>query len=58
MIIDQNLIRIVLLAIVAFLLFSAFTYLIKFLKPLIIAAVLIVIAYFIYRFSTTGTLSL
>ncbi|HVZ58289.1 MAG TPA: hypothetical protein VG935_00845 [Patescibacteria group bacterium] len=50
-------IRIVLLIVVAGLVILAFTYLLEFFVPLIIAAILLVIAYFIYRFVTTGTLS-
>lgn len=57
MIIDPNLVRIVLVIVVIGLVFLAFTYLVDFLYPLIVAAVLLIIAYFIYRFTITGTIS-
>ncbi len=58
MIIDPNLVRIVLMITIVGILFLAFTYLIDFLRPLIIAAILLVIAYLIYRFMITGSISL
>ncbi len=57
MIIDPNLIRIVAIIGIVGLLFLAFTYLIDFLRPIIIAVIFIIIAYFIYRFFVTGSLS-
>jgi len=55
--IDPNIIRIAVIIGIAALLFLAFTYLIDFLRPLIIAVILIVIAYFAYRFFITGGIS-
>jgi len=57
MAIDPNIVRIIAIVGVAGLLLLAFTYLIDFLRPIIIAVILIAIAYFIYRFFITGTVS-
>lgn len=57
MVIDPNLVRIVFLIIVVGLIFTAFTYLVDFIRPILIAVVLLVIAYFVYRVFVTGTLS-
>lgn len=57
MIIDPNVVRIVLVILVIGILILAFTYLVEFFYPLIIAALLVVVAYFIYRFLVTGTFS-
>ncbi len=56
--IDPNILRIGAIIIVGGLIFLAFTHLISFLRPLIIAAILLAIAYFVYRYFLTGTLSL
>ncbi|MBI2315084.1 hypothetical protein HYU93_03455 [Candidatus Daviesbacteria bacterium] len=56
--IDPNIVRIALMIVVLGLLFLAFTYLIDFLRPILIAVVLIIIAYLIYRYLLTGTISL
>ncbi|MEK7605074.1 MAG: hypothetical protein AAB478_00975 [Patescibacteria group bacterium] len=56
--IDPNLLRILVFVVVGGLIFLAFTYLISFLRPLIIAAILIIIAYLIFRFFITGTISI
>lgn len=56
--IDPNLIRILVFIVVGGLLFLAFTYLISFLRPLIIAIILIIIAYIIYRFLVTGSIGI
>ena len=58
MIIDPNIIRLIVIIGIVALLFLAFTYLVEFLRPIIIAVILIVIAYFLYRFFITGTLSI
>jgi hypothetical protein len=55
--IDPNIIRIAAIIGVVGLLFLAFTYLIEFLRPIIITVILIVIAYFVYRFFITGAIS-
>lgn len=56
--IDPNFLRIGTLIIIVGILFLAFTYLIDFLRPLLIAVVLIVLAYFIYKFMVTGAIGI
>lgn len=57
MIIDPNIVRVVAIVGIVVLLILAFTYLVDFLRPIIIAVILIIIAYFLYRFFVTGTVS-
>jgi hypothetical protein len=57
MTIDPNIIRIAAIIGIIGLLLLAFTYLIDFLRPIIIAIILIIIAYFIYRFFITGAIN-
>ncbi|NTU73320.1 hypothetical protein HGB07_04085 [Candidatus Roizmanbacteria bacterium] len=54
---DPTIIRYIMMFTVVGLVLLAFTYLVKFVKPLIIAAILITIAYFLYRYTVTGTFS-
>lgn len=56
--IDPNLLRIVTVIVIIGILFLAFTYLIDFLQPLIIAAILVALAYLIYIFMMTGAIGI
>lgn len=52
---QENLLRIAIVVIVGGIVLIGATYLVEFLLPLISVAVVIVIAYFAYRFFKTGT---
>jgi hypothetical protein len=54
---SPEVIRVLFLVVVVGLMVLAITYLAEFLWPLIVGIVLLVIAYFVYRFLVTGTIS-
>jgi len=54
--VDPNVAKGVLLVVVAGIILLAFTYLIEFFLPLIVGIALLIIAYLVYKFFTTGTL--
>ncbi|HVZ12522.1 MAG TPA: hypothetical protein VG965_05840 [Patescibacteria group bacterium] len=58
MIIDPNLLRVIVIIVIISLLFMAFTYLVDFIRPILIAVVLIAIAYILYHFLVTGALGI
>lgn len=56
--IDPGLVRIGLVIVIIALVFLAFTHLVEFLKPILIAVALLVLAYILYQYLNTGVIGL